>query len=273
MGTRPSRIARRRGRHVALAAALALVARGAAAQVAVDELELHVSLRRGAVGISQSFHAANAGDMPANATISIEDWDRSERGENRYYPLGSLSSTCGSHVRVFPSVLRFEPRSVQTIQVTVDSADAVPRGCNTILFVETTRMHGPSSSGLVYSVRYGVKVYVESDAPPSGEVIAIAVERGGAASTASDTSGRALSVSFRNSGVRQTETRGTIEVRRLDNSVVSSIGIPEFPTLPGATRRLELPIPRLPSGKYVILAMLDYGGQEIAAGQASLEIP
>lgn len=279
MATRPSRIARRRGRHIALVVALALIARGAAAQIAVDELELHVSLRPGATGLSRSFHAANPGELPANATISVEDWDRSERGDNRYYQLGSLPSSCGSHIHVFPSVLRFEPRSIQTIQVTVDSADAVPHGCYAILFVETARTHGPSSSGLLYSVRYGVKLYVEPDAAPSGEVTAIDIERPATASAAnrgpaaSDTSARTLALSFHNSGPRQTATHGTVEVRRLDNSVASTIDIPEFPTLPGATRRLEVAIPTLPRGKYVLLAMLDYGGQEIAAGQASLEIP
>ena len=273
MGTRPSCDARRRGQVLALAVAFALAARAAAAQIAVDELEVHLSLRPGALGLSQTFHAANAGDTPANATISIEDWDRSEGGENRYYPLGSLPSTCGSHVRVFPSVLRLDARSVQTIQVTVDSADAIPRGCYTILFVESARSHGPGSSGLVYSVRYGVKVYVERDAPLSGEVTAMSVEHRAAPGRAIDSPPRALTLSFRNSGARQTETHGKVEVRRLDDSVLSTIEIPDFPTLPGATRRLDLAIPSLPRGKYVLLAMLDYGGQEIAAGQASLEIP
>ena len=92
-------------------------------------------------------------------------------------------------------------------------------------------------------------------------------------SSATGGSTRALDVAFHNSGSRQTETRGTVEVRRLDNSIVSRIEVPAFPTLPGATRRLEVPIPTLPTGKYVLLAMLDYGGQEIAAGQASLEVP
>lgn len=272
MCVRPSRDARRRGQILALAAALVLVGRGAAAQIAVDELELHVLLRAGAVGITQTFHAANPSDTPANGAIAVEDWDRSERGENRYYPLGSLPTTCGSHVRVFPAVLRLDPRSVQTVQVTVDSADAVPRGCYSILFVEAQRSRGPNSSGLVYSVRYGVKIYVERDSPPTGEVTAIAIERG-VDTSAKKASARLLNVLYHNSGERQTQTHGRVEVRRIDNSVVTTIDIPEFPTLPGANRRLTLLIPPLPSGKFVLLALLDYGGQEIAAGQASLEVP
>jgi hypothetical protein len=252
---------------------LALVGRFAAAQVAVDELELHVTLRPGAAGVSQTFHAANPGGEPANATITAEDWDRSEQGENRYYPLGSLPRSCGSHIKVFPSVLRLEPHSVQTVQVTLDSVDSVPQGCYTILFVETARTRGPNSGGLVYSVRYGVKVYVERDAAPNAEVSAISVGRQMPLSAHTATALRALDVSFHNSGPRQTETHGSVEIRRLDNSVVSTVGIPEFPTLPGATRRLSVELPPLPSGKYVLLALLDYGGQDIAAGQVSLEVP
>lgn len=277
MHARPSRSARRRRQSLAPAAALALAlslaGRSAAAQIAVDELELHLALRPGAVGISQTFHAANSGDMPANATISVDDWDRSERGENRYYPLGSLASTCGRHVRVFPSVLRLDARSVQTVQVTVDSADAIPRGCYTILFVETERAHGPNTFALTYSVRYGVKIYVERDSPPIGEVTAIEVGRLADASAGTDSAARVLNVLYHNAGSRQTQTHGTVEVRRLDNSVASTIAIPEFPTLPGANRRLSVPIPQLRPGRYVLLALLDYGGQEIAAGQASLEVP
>lgn len=270
--TRRSRIARRRGRCLALAVTLVLVGRRASAQVAVDELEVHLSLRPGATRLAGTFHAANPTDGPVNATISVADWDRSDRGENRYYPLGTLPGSCGPHVKVFPSVLRLEPRSVQAIQVIVDSADAVPRECHAILFVESAPMRGLSASGLAYTVRYGVKVYAERDVPPSAEVVAMSMERR-VASAAPNDSAWVLDLAFHNSGGRQTETHGSVEVRRLDNSVVKSVDVAEFPTLPGATRKLSVRMPSLPSGRYVVLALLDYGGGEIAAGQASLEVP
>jgi hypothetical protein len=273
MGTRTAHAARRRGHFAALAVVLALHARGLDAQVAVDELELHVVLRPGATSLTTTFHAANTAGAPANATISLQDWDRSERGENRYYPLGTLPTSCGSHVKVFPSVLLLDARSAQTVRVTVDSADAIPRGCYTILFVETPPgTHGPSVSGIAYSVRYGIKLYVERETPPIGEVTAVSIDRQPDATAESD-SGRQLTVAFHNSGARQTMTHGSVEVRRLDDSVVAKLDVPEFPTLPGATRRLAMPLPTLPKGRYVLLALLDYGGQEIAAGQVSLEVP
>ena len=243
-------------------------ARTAPAQLAVDELELRLPLRRGAEPPSGAFHAANASAQPTQVTISIQDWDRSETGENRYYPLGTLPTSCASHIKVFPSVLELGARTTQTIRVALDSGWALPRGCYAILFVETPPPpKGTHTSGMTYSLRYGVKVYVEPEAAPTAELDDVFLER-----QATD-SVRRMVIAYRNTGARQTMARGTVEIRRTDNTLVSTLDIPEFPTLPGATRRLGVPLPRLPRGKYVLLALLDYEGSEIAAGQVDLEIP
>ena len=275
MTDRVSANARRRGRRIAFAVvALAAITRGALAQISVDELELHIPLKRGAMSATQTFHAANPAATPAQATISIQDWDRSDRGDNRYYPLGTLPSSCGSHVKVFPSVLQLEPRSTQTVRVTIDSPATIEVGCYSILFIETPPPpRGPNGAALVYSVRYGVKVYVERDLPLRGEVVDVAMaSRDTTVNRGADSSLKQVIVTYRNTGARQTQTHGSIEVRRPDNSLAATIPIPEFPTLPGATRRLGVPLPALPPGKYVLLALLDYEGAEIAAGQVELEI-
>jgi len=130
-----------------------------------------------------------------------------------------------------------------------------------------------------YSVRYGVKVYVEPEAPLSAEVTDVGVvdvkpaAPSGKLSAQSVVHSRQLDIAYKNTGARQTMAHGAVEIRRPDNSVISKIDIPEFPTLPGATRRLGVALPNLPSGRYVLLALLDYEGAEIAAGQVELDIP
>jgi len=279
MHSRMPRIARRPGRFIALAGALVALSNVASAQIAVDELELHVPLRPGGA-ITTTFHAANRGVTPANATVSIQDWDRSEAGENRYYPTGTLPTSCGPHVTVFPSVLQLAPRSVQTIRVTVDSAAAIGHGCYAILFIDNPPPpRTAQSSAVQYSVRYGVKVYVEPETPLNAEVTDVGVVdvkptvSSGKLSAQSVIHSRQLDITYKNTGTRQTMAHGAVEIRRPDNSVVSKIDIPEFPTLPGATRRLGVALPSLPSGRYVLLALLDYEGTEIAAGQVELDIP
>lgn len=239
------------------------------AQLAVDQLELRLSVGRGAMNASEIFHTVNASAQPTQVTISVQDWDRSEAGENRYYPLGTLPTSCASHIKVFPSVLQLGARTAQTVRVALDSAASVPHGCYAILFIETPPPpRSAKGDAVTYSLRYGVKVYVEPDGAPTAELEDIFLER-----KPTDSTARQLVIAYRNTGARQTMAHGRVEIRRTDNTLVSSLDVSEFPTLPGATRRLGVPLPALPRGKYVLLALLDYEGSEIAAGQVDLEIP
>ena len=249
----------------------ALTPRAGAAQVSVDALELALPLHSNErTPATQTITVTNSGDAGTQVNISAADWDRSETGENRYAPLGTLKQTCGAKVSVFPSVLYLEAKTSATVRVRLDSAAVRDQGCYTILFVETPKPATTSaSSSIRYSVRYGVKVYVEPDAAPTAEIIDADVLPP-APKTADSI---AVSVLFSNTGVRQTLARGVAEIRRLDNSVVQSLPIADFPTLPDAKRRVSVALPPLPRGSYVVLVILDYGGLEVAAAQIAVEVP
>jgi hypothetical protein len=62
--------------------------------------------------------------------------------------------------------------------------------------------------------------------------------------------------------------KGRLEFRRLDNTLATQVPIAEFPTLPGAVRKLMVDVPNgLALGDYVVLALIDFGGAELVAGQ------
>src|SRR2546425_12744007 len=89
------------------------------------------------------------------------------------------------------------------------------------------------------------------------------VERGrrpGSGKSAAASGGQRFEVTFRNSGGLPLWVRGRIEFRRLDNSVAATADVPEFPVLPGARRTVAVPAPKVRAGRYVALALLDYGG-------------
>lgn len=245
--------------------------RSVGAQIAVDELELRFALRTGAPA-QQTFRVSNESDSATQVTITPEDWDRDETGKNQFYPLGQLQTSCRGRVVVSPTVFQLAPKSAQTIRVSVDSASKFSAGCYTILFVETPRPpNAKAQSAILYSIRYGVKVYAEpATLPENGEVEDVQVHRD---SSAADSSSRALSVLFHNTGSRHLLIHGTVEIRRPDNSLVSRVDVPEFPALPAARRRVSVALPKVGTGRYIVLALLDYGGREIVAGQADFQVP
>jgi hypothetical protein len=59
--------------------------------------------------------------------------------------------------------------------------------------------------------------------------------------------------------------RGAVEIRRPDNTVVRRLTLPDIYALPGARHVVRVTLPALEAGDYVLLATMDYGGEDIAA--------
>jgi len=229
-----------------------------------------------------SFVVRNSGKHAAQAIVTREDWDRSENGQNRFVPSGSTRNSCGESMTVFPTAFRIEPGALQTIRLAVEGTPAAAKECWYILFVqEVAQRKAPTRSGLQYIFRTGVKVYVvpkglKRDAAitdMSLESIDTRLASRAIGSPGSPAAKQRISIRFSNTGEVHLAAKGRIEFRRLDNSVALQLPIPEFPTLPGAVRRLELDVPpTIPAGTYIALALIDFGGAEIAAGQLELNL-
>jgi hypothetical protein len=112
-------------------------------------------------------------------------------------------------------------------------------------------------------------VYAEPVSPLLGEIVSSALVPAAAGASGGDS----LEIVYRNPGTRQSLTSGEVQVRRPDNSVAARIPIGEFPVLPSAARRLRLPLPRLATGSYVVLALLDFGGDDVVASQVDWLVP
>ena len=277
--------AERRGRVrrtvLALCAVGVVVSQPAFAQLLVDPLEVTM-LTAGAGRVSASFSLANSSDKVVQATITRSDWDRVENGDNRFVPAGSTGTSCGAILSISPLSIRVEPHGSRIVRLSVQPGAALTKECWDIFFVEEVPQRASTKgNSLQYIFRTGVKVYV---APPGlsrdGTIEGMAVEDVPIPRPTSSTTPvkalasvppatkRQISVRFHNTGGMHLLGKGRLEFRRLDNSLAAEVPIPEFPTLPGATRKVMIDVPRsLAAGDYVVLAMIDFGGAELVAGQ------
>lgn len=247
---------------LALCAVGVVASQPASAQLLVDPLE--VTMLTGPSRVSASFSLANTTDKPVQATITRQDWDREENGDNRFLLAGTTGRSCGAMLTVSPLSIRIDPHSSRIVRLAVQNAATLTRECWDIFFVEEVPQRASvRGNSLQYIFRTGVKVYV---APPGLRRDA-AVE-----DMAVEESKKQISIRFHNTGSMHLLAKGRLEFRRLDNSVAAEVPIPEFPTLPGATRKLTLEVPAgLVPGDYVVLALIDFGGAELVAGQIDFQ--
>ena len=269
---------------LALCAVGVVVSQPASAQLLVDPLEVTI-LTAGTSRVSASFSMMNTSDKPVQASISRQDWDRVENGDNRFLPTGASGASCGEMLSVSPLSIRIEPHTSRIIRLGVQNAAALSKECWNIVFVEEVPQRAAAgTNSLQYIFRTGVKVYV---APPGlkrdGAVEDMAVEDVPIAATAASktpvkvvaapvATKKQISVRFHNTGGMHLLAKGRLEFRRLDNSLATQVPIEEFPTLPGSTRKVMVDVPSgLAAGDYVVLALIDFGGAELVAGQIDFQ--
>ena len=283
--------AERRGRVryavLALCAVGAVVSQRASAQLLVDPLEVTM-IAAGTDRVSSSFSLSNTSDNPVQATISRSDWDRVENGDNRFLAAGSTGKSCGAMLSVSPLSVRIEPHSSRVVRLAVQTGAALTKECWDIVFVEEVPQRASSKgNSLQYIFRTGVKVYVAPpglprdaaiedmaivDAPPAKAGASTQAKPVNNASSAS-TAKRQVAIRFHNTGGMNLVAKGRLEFRRLDNSLATQVPIAEFPSLPGATRRVLVDVPNdLAAGDYVVLTLIDFGGAELVAGQIDYQV-
>ena len=243
------------------------------AQLSVDELELriHPEVTNARTSV---FQVTNDTDKPIQAMLELQDWRRDATGANQFLPAGTTSGSCGQHIRIFPASLRVGAHATEPVRVSYDGDAA--RTCWAIVFVQANEPPKASSnnqSSITYVMRTGVKVYVEPEnAARLGDVDSVLITHMNASATDS-TQVPAIALLFHNTGQAHLKPSGAIEVRSADNQIAAKLTLEEFPIAPGDVRKLVLALPKLAPGRYVALALLDYAGSDIAAGQLEFEIP
>lgn len=264
--------ARRMG-WIAVVGALLALAPSAHAQLAVDRLELF--LRPGASDArSGVLMVRNEGSERSQALVRLEDWDRTVDGTNRFFTAGALPGSCAGALRVFPSTISLAPGESQAIRVDLDAVRAgdMRSECWSIVVVQAQQpVKQAGGRTLLYTLRTGMKVYVAPDGlHPEGDVTDVRVTT--PASASRDTAAQ-VEVTFRNTGRVHLSTQGRIEIRREDNSLVAVTALPAMHALPGAESVASVRLPPCPTGRYTILAIVDYGGTELAAAQLDHLVP
>jgi hypothetical protein len=253
-----------RGRSVLFAApvvglAVAIMVAPAAAQFSAQPVIIEIRAADGAAG--SVITVRNESTAPMRLQVYGGDFDQPEDGSHVFMGLGEHERSCASRLEIEPDQLTLDPHGSGEVRIRMESGSET---CWSLVFVEGLARGG---AGIQVSQRIGVKVYgVGPGVRADGEVSQVRID------TAAD-GARHVDVAFGNTGTAPVRAQGELEIRSETGAVVSTLPIPPFSVLPGRTIRTRIPLAvELPAGVYLLIPILDFGGNYLAAGQALLEI-
>ncbi len=201
----------------------------------------------------------------------MQDWWRSEDGATSFYrEPGTLSRSCGRWITLNPVEVDLLPGETMTTRLTVSvPGEAEPGGYWCVLTVDELPDPLASSEGVgvrfLASVSIGVFVYV-GELQRAAEITAVEIV------------GDAAVVKIRNDGNTPLAIEGRFEFIKpgaTEPTAVINLARNTLLTEPIRTGLLSATLPAasvLPSGRYLVRAIIDYGVDHYIGSQRELDI-
>lgn len=262
----------------AVLAAIALLVVGfvgfsASAAIIVSDLVLDARVPAGGAE-TYVFQVTNTGDEAVDVTITYYDWSVDERGNHQFFvnDMGIERSLRGL-VEFSPAAFRLESQQARDVRVTIRSTQQADGTYWGMLMVENEApavRQDVAGAFIHVQVRYGVKLY---NTVPGTERPAGAVERVAAAQPAAGEPPM-LSLTFMNSGNVKLAPNGWFEIRDGRGQPVWRTDFEGRTVPPGSRMLIEQPydgVP-LPAGQYLLLGVVDYGGDRLVGGQVMMTV-
>jgi hypothetical protein len=226
-----------------------------------------------------TFVITNGNDFEAHVVIEIADFDRNDQGAVDVLPANSTSRSLANYISLPFAEFTIEAGvgSTREIRFTIDMPSSASGAHWAMILVrEVTSEDGSgdsqgdqgSAQGQL-SLQFGIQIRQEDPtiAASDGRITNIDVQM--------SESGQASNVliDYENLGNTFQKPSGEVRIVNEAGEVVASIAIREFRMLPGGSRQLLVPLElNLPPGDYVALAILDFGGDFLLAGQSRFRV-
>jgi P pilus assembly chaperone PapD len=232
---------------------------------------------------TRQLEIANTNDKPAEVTVFASDWTQDKTGAvDAVTPEKKAPDSATAWISISPQrfTLAKGERKIVTIAIaTPKSAAEMPlKEYRTMVFTETsdTRKAEASTPGRDLQVRVigriGTKLFLRN--PPIATKLDCEVTK--MEETTQDGK-RGVLIEVRDGGnVHVQCDSSTIAFRNAAGATVATLPLPAFSVLPGHSRSLFFELPeagksKLEKGtKYNLLAVIDYGGTDLVAGELEL---
>jgi P pilus assembly chaperone PapD len=210
-------------------------------------------------------------------TIENQDFCRDSLGNLVNVDVGMLNRGCSKFVTVSPSKISLEPGEKATLRITIEMPDSSDGTYWSELVInevsKNNLLEEDKGGGRIVKIflDYRWEIYIYETVPESqiceGEIAGVQI-------TFSDDGQRDIELDFKNTGnIILIGCNGYIEIRDESGNTIETLTINEFNVYPDGNRIISTEIPlTLEPGEYSALAVIDYGGEYLVAGEAFFEV-
>jgi len=226
-----------------------------------------------------SLKIENLGEKPERVTVYLGDWQRDLNGNIQYLEPGTLPQSLAGWIKISPTSFTLKGKEEKEIRFTVTVPEGEEGSRWAVLFIqrepeltEEVVKRGKEERRVAITTifRYAIRIYetIPGTETKEGRVTDIGVSLTGGSYPIK------VKVEFENTGNSFLKPTGWVEFRDMEKGeTVAKMNLPEFSILPGGKRRIEIAYQKeLSPGKYITLAIIDYGGDNLVAGQAFFEL-
>lgn len=261
-------------------AAVLFASAGPAQAFNVTPLVVEIDAEPGASYTGQ-LRVSGAGSDVESIKIYALDWDRNAEGVYTPNPAGALPGTCSAWLSLNPTQINLSQDREELVKYSFTvPEDAVGSYWSFIMVEGVATPEKPDDNGrrqvvigakLRYAVRFVVNI--KKGAMPEGKISAMNTQAP-ELSDAEHQAGFYVRVLFENTGNSYLKPIGYVDIRTIDGQSVAKAGIKEFYVFPGKAIWVDVYVDQAPDpGQYLALAVLDYGGEALVAGETRFGIP
>jgi len=206
----------------------------------------------------------NTSAAAVHIVASLSDYLVGPTGNYAFAPPGKSPYSLSKDIQINPREFDLEPGSFTQVRFSIDvPSTANGEYSNLVFFTTRPTRHG---GGLSIVERIASKIYViiPESTHIAGEVDDVKTQ------TLSD--GQHYLVDFHNTGNAHVYLSGRVEIKQ-GGTVVDRVAFPQGLLVERAGKRLIDAVgKKLPPGSYSVVALVDYGGPNLVAGQANITV-
>lgn len=245
------------------------------ASFTVAPMRFEFQIERGETGTG-SLLIRNVSEKPLSVKLYIKDFMYRPDGSEAELDPGSVSRSCSDWISISPKFMELEPNGSRNARISLNVPEDADGTYWAMIYVEQSSKPTPKEaqgSGYTFQInvypRWAVRILesVPETEEKGGQITDVTITR------ESETKPLTAIVEFENTCNSKLRCKGWLEIRDESGETIEKIEFKDFSVYPESKRINEAEIPvTLKPGEYSVLAVIDYEGEYLVAGEAFFEI-